>query len=386
MIQLPPLAINGKFLAAAPTGVHRVAAELARALAELATRRPGALDIELWVPRDAQEAAATIGLPVRVIGPFTHIPWEQLAIPFRDRKRLLLNLCNIGPVARTNAITMIHDAQVYLTPQSYSRPFRLWYKATQPLLGRLNRGLLTVSDYSRGEIARAGICPAERIHVVHNGLDHMLRIVPDASVIARLGLAGTPYVVALASTQSHKNIGLLARAFADPLLHGIRLVLVGDANADAFAAQGIALPPSVQLAGRVTDRELRALYEQALCLAFPSRTEGFGLPPLEAMLVGCPAIAAPCGALPEVCGDGALFADPDSPTDWARIIRRLADNPALQAEWAERGKAQAAQFTWLSSAERLLAAIASLAAISPKIHRTATASSISAGTPSSVQE
>jgi glycosyltransferase involved in cell wall biosynthesis len=362
MNQLPPLAINGKFLAAAPTGVHRVAAELARALAQFAADRPGALDIELWVPRDAKDAAEAIGLPVRVIGPFTHIPWEQLALPIRDRRRLLLNLCNIGPVARANAITMVHDAQVYLTPQSYGLPFRLWYKGVQPLLGLTNRGLLTVSDYSRTEIAKAGLCAAERIHVVHNGLDHMLRIASETSIIERLGLAGSPYVVALASTQAHKNIGLLARAFAEPLLHDVRLVLVGDARRDAFTAQGITLPPSVVLAGRISDGELRALYEEALCLAFPSRTEGFGLPPMEAMLVGCPALVAPCGALPEICGDDALFADPDSPPLWAHMIRRLADDPSFRAQWGERGQVRAAQFTWLASAQRLLAAVASLSA------------------------
>jgi glycosyltransferase involved in cell wall biosynthesis len=361
MTALPPLAINGKFLAAAPTGVHRVAAELAHGLARAAARRPGSLDIELWVPRDAARAATAFDLPVRVIGPFTHIAWEQCAIPFRDGERLLLNLCNIGPVLRANAMTMIHDAQVHLTPGSYSRPFRLWYKAIQPWLGRRNRRILTVSDYSRSEVARAGICPVERIDVVHNGVDHILGVASDPALVGRLGLRPGGYVVALASTQLHKNIGLLARAFADPLLAETTLVLVGAADAADFARGGIPLPPNAMLTGRISDAQLRGLYEQALCLAFPSRTEGFGLPPLEAMLTGCPAIVAPCGALPEVCGAHALYGDPDSPRQWALHISALAREPALRAEWAARGKRQAAQFTWDAAAERLLAAIAAVA-------------------------
>lgn len=351
---LPPLAINGKFLAAAPTGVHRVAAELAHAIAAIAREQDGALDVELWVPHDAVAAARAFALRTRVITPLVHIPWEQLSIPLRDRSRLLLNLCNIGPVLRGNAVTMIHDAQVFLTPQSYSRPFRLWYKTVLPLIARRHRHILTVSDYSRTEIARAEICAANRISVVHNGVDHVLRVAAEPNIIIRLGLIGKPYVVALASTQSHKNIALLTRTFALAEMAQVQLVLVGGSSLGDFAAHGIALPPNTTLTGRISDGELRALYERALCVAFPSRTEGFGLPPLEAMLLGCPAIVAPCGALPEVCGDAALYADPDNAQEWAMLIGRIAMEPNFRAEYAARGKVQAGRFTWDAAARRLL--------------------------------
>lgn len=355
---LPPLAINGKFLAAQPTGVHRVAAELTHALSSIARARPGALDLQLWVPSDAAEAARAFGLPVRVIAPLRHIPWEQLSIPLRDRDRLLLNLCNIGPVMRANAITMIHDAQVYATPESYSRPFRMWYKGIQPVLGRHNRAILTVSDHSRTEIAHYGVCDASKIEVVHNGVDHILRVESEPGIISRLGLEPGRYVVALAATQAHKNIALLARAFARQRLAGLRLVLVGGTKREAFAASGIMLPANAVLSGRISDGELRALYEEALCIAFPSRTEGFGLPPLEAMLLGCPAVVAPCGALPEVCGAAALYADVDDEEAWVTQLRALADDPALRARYSALGVEQAHYFTWERAAQRLLEIVA----------------------------
>lgn len=359
---IPPLAINGKFLAAAPTGVHRVAAELARALAAVAEEQGGTLDIELWIPRDAEEAARTIKLPARVLTPFTHIAWEQCTTPLRDPRRLLLNLCNIGPVLRSNAMTMIHDAQVHLTPDSYSRAFRLWYKGLQPLLARRNRHILTVSDYSRAELARIGLCPKERIGVVHNGVDHILGVPPQPEIIARLALEPQRFVVALAATQAHKNIRLLARAFQDPRLSDLRLVLVGGTPRGDFAASSIDLPPATILTGRISDGELRALYQAALCVAFPSLTEGFGLPPMEAMLLGCPAIVAPCGALPEVCGDAALTADPHDPEPWIRHIRTLADDQPLRDRAAALGRARASRFTWRAAADSLLRIVAEVTA------------------------
>lgn len=349
--------INGKFLRAESTGVHRVATELANAIAALqAEQHPAIEGLQFSVvhTRDGAARAATMMLPSRILGPLTGIPWEQVSLPLRKGNATLLNFCNIGPVATRNAITMIHDAQVHLSPASYSRGFRLWYRSIQPLLGRRNRAILTVSEYSRSQIAGLGLCPRERIHVVHNGVDHVLRVASDVSPLAALGLEYGRYVVALSTTQAHKNIGLLLRAFAGPILADCKLVLVGGTGPAAFAALGMSLPSNIVFAGRVSDAALRGLIENALCLAFPSTTEGFGLPPLEAMALGCPAIVAPCGALPEVCGDAALYAAPDDAAAWATAIRNLADSRPQRAALIALGQRQAQQFTWQKAALKLV--------------------------------
>lgn len=360
--QIEPLALNGKFLGAAPTGVHRVAAELSNALIALGREGQVPLDIELWIAADCVEGAGQIDLPPRVLRPLRHIPWEQIVLPFRGRRRLLLNLCNLGPVLRRNCVTMIHDTQVHLTPESYSRAFRLWYKLVQPVLGRRHRAILTVSEFSRRQIIEAGICPADRVVAIPNGVDHILRVPADADVLDRLQLAPGGFVVALASTLAHKNIGLLLRAFALPGMEQVRLVLVGSGSAEVFASRGLVPPPNCLFAGRVSDGALRTLYENALCIAFPSLTEGFGLPPLEAMLLGCPAIVAPCGALPEVCGDAVLYGDAHDPDDWARLILTLANDPQKRAHYAALGRTQAGRFTWRAAATRLLALLERLSA------------------------
>jgi glycosyltransferase involved in cell wall biosynthesis len=350
--------INGKFLRAESTGVHRVAMELANALADLkAEGHPtiAALDFEVWHTRDGSARAAEIRLPKRSMNFLTGIPWEQLTLPLlQGRTATLLNLCNIGPMASTNAVTMIHDAQVYLSPQSYSRGFRWWYRLIQPVLGSRNRRMLTVSDFSKAQIAALGICRADRIGVVYNGVDHILRVASDSTPIAALGLAAGRYVVALSTTQRHKNIAVLLKAFGDLRLADVRLVLIGGTRREAFLAEGMAVPPNVCFAGRVTDEALRGLMESALCLAFPSTTEGFGLPPLEAMLLGCPAVVAPCGALPEVCGTAAVYADPHDHAAWVAAISRMAVDVEHRRKLSEAGRSHAGRFTWRTAAIKLL--------------------------------
>ncbi|MCJ2179805.1 glycosyltransferase family 4 protein [Novosphingobium sp. 2580] len=353
----PDIIINGKFLRAPMTGVHRVAFEICNALADLAKQNAPEMcgrRVEVWHSHDGRDKAESIGLPVRAVGPFDGALWEQTTLPARQGRSVLLNLCNLGPIASGNALTMIHDAQVLLSPKSYGPGFRLWYIVLQRILARRNSAILTVSQYSREQIAAAGLAPIECIHAVHNGVDHVLRVDPDTTVLDRLSLTGTSYALALSTVQEHKNIGVLLKAFAREDLSGMKLVLFGSASRETFAAAGHVLPPNVVFAGQVTDEELRALMQSARALLFPSITEGFGLPPLEAMLLGTPAICAPCGALPEVCGDAALYADPHEPEAWAAVLRYLGQHNDLHANFSALGRTRAEQFTWRNAALRLL--------------------------------
>lgn len=350
---------NGKFLSAESSGVHRVAAELIRAVDQLLVeRRAPERPIEILVPGNAVHDAATRRILSRAVGALTWIPWEQLELPRYARGGLLVNLCNLGPLAARRAITMVHDAQVYLSPRSYSRGFRLWYRLALPVLGRRNQRILTVSAYSREQIARFGIAPRERITVIRNGVDHILRPTADADVLDRLGLRPRGYACALASTQAHKNIGVVLAAFARPELADLALVLIGGEDRAAFERRGLSVPPNVVFAGRVSDEELRGLLEGALCHLCPSLTEGFGLPPLEAMLLGTPAIVSPEGALPEICGGAAIYAATHEPAAWATRIRRLADDPGMWQARSAIGRARAEGFTWRRAAEELLEVIA----------------------------
>ncbi|KQW27215.1 hypothetical protein ASE36_19925 [Rhizobium sp. Root274] len=376
---MKPIVFNGKFLTVAPTGVHRVAEELIQAFERLMVNRQlsGELpEVTVAAPTTAERKPGlslirfirqgfASGLP-------REYPWEQINLPWIARNALLINLCNMGPIFHPDSLTMIHDAQVYLTPASYSLGFRLWYRLIQPLLGRTNRCILTVSEYSKVQLVRHGIAPAEKITVIYNGCDHVLTHTPAPDFVTERGLERGGYVVALSSTQAHKNIQVLFKAFADQRLSHLTLVLFGATSRETFENLGFEVPANVRFVGRINDAELSALMVEALAFACPSTTEGFGLPPLEAMILGCPSIVAPCGALPEVCGDAALQADPHMPDQWVEQVLRLADDQGLQARLREKGRQRAGLFTW-DTAARKLAEVIGLKVLDPSVEASASA-------------
>ncbi|MFX1762874.1 glycosyltransferase family 1 protein [Paraburkholderia sp. A1RI-2L] len=355
------IAFNGKFFGAAPTGVHRVAEQLIAATDALIAKQTGnGVDYALVVRNriDVPPYRNILCVRENALARRMHrIAWEQCYLPMARRKDFILNLCNLGPLLHRDSATMIHDAQVYSAPDSYSPGFRLWYKFLFFFIGRRHKIIFTVSEFSKGELVRYGIASAEKITVIHNGCDHVLLVQPDARPLAALNLESRRYVLALANTQKHKNIAVLLKAFSAPALRDVALVLFGGATKADFEALGHVVPPNVRFAGRVSDPELAGLMSNAGALAFPSLTEGFGLPPLEAMVLGCPVLAAPLGALPEVCGDAALYADPFDPHAWSLKIRTVLDDEALREALIAEGRRHAAAFTWERAARELLEAV-----------------------------
>jgi glycosyltransferase involved in cell wall biosynthesis len=294
-------------------------------------------------------------------GLFSGQLWEQLDLPRLARSDLVLNLCNLGPMVSRAAITMIHDAQVFITPDSYTWAFAKFYRKVLPVLGRRHARILTVSEYSASQLVRFGVAQRENIAVIHNGVDHVLFEDSQPDILKRLALEPRKFVVGLANVQVHKNIAILLRAFAAPALADLKLILVGSGRRENFERLGQATSANVVFAGRVSDGELRALLESALCVGVPSTTEGFGLLPLEAMILGCPAIVAPCGALIEIGGTSALFAAADDPREWITAIRQLADDQDHWIGCSRAGQDRARFFTWKRAGERLVTVVREVA-------------------------
>jgi glycosyltransferase involved in cell wall biosynthesis len=163
-----------------------------------------------------------------------------------------------------------------------------------------------------------------------------------------------PYILLLGSSAKHKNVHVVLEQAPGLDAAGIDIVVVGAASS-IFSADATDYQRSnVHRAGYVGDDDLAALYEGALCLAFPSKTEGFGIPPLEAMARGCPVISSNAASLVEVGGDAVAYVDSDHGAGWRDAIIGLAANPGLRGTMAEQGRKRAALFSWRRSAQLYL--------------------------------
>lgn len=352
-----PVYFNGKFYAGGMNGVHRVSDRLIREVDALLAQMPAADRpvVRLLLPRKRQFEPQLHAIEA-IEQPDGHTQkWEQMTLPRVAGDGLLINLANLAPIRHTRKILLLHDAQFLFPDSSYPWRQRLGYRLLTPRMARSSRTVLTVSDYSRQMLDLLGVAPRDNTQVLYNGCDHIHEVDSDVSIIDELGLAGTPYVLMFGSPKAYKNVGVVFAAFADRRLSPLRLVVIGGGKA-AHEQAGLTPPDDTIWAGGINDAKLRALYEQAQALAFPSRTEGFGLPPLEAMLCGCPAIVSPTGAIPEVCRDAALYADVDDPASWRAALADL-DNADLRAAKIRAGRARASAFTWSRAGRKLLDAI-----------------------------
>jgi glycosyltransferase involved in cell wall biosynthesis len=166
-----------------------------------------------------------------------------------------------------------------------------------------------------------------------------------------------PFAVSVGTVSTRKNHAVAVRAVAK--VPDVELVIVGpagDASASvARLADELGVTHRVHFRGAVSDDQLADLVGRALVLVHPSTDEGFGLPPLEAMTAGTPAIVSRCGSLPEVVGDAAVIVDHDDADGWAAAIDRIRTDDDLRSGLVRRGKARAAVFTWEETARRLRA-------------------------------
>lgn len=349
--------INGDFLAIEPTGVARYAHEVTKALdALISERHPLTSDLTLDMVASRRPSSATLqSISVRVVPEFNRprLPqvWVQLQLPAHVPGGLL-SFCNLAPVRVRRQIACIHDLLTSMAPESYSLPFRLAHRAVLPMLGRQARLITTVSKLSRDHLVRHGIAPAHKIVVTYNGADHASRWDPSRSAL-RLG--PRPFVLCLGRKQKHKNGELMWR-IAGPLdALGLDVYMAGQIDEETLATFGPRRPRNVRLLGRISDDDLARALSQARCFAFPSRIEGFGLPAVEAMARDCPVVASNSPCLPEVCGNAALYADPDDADAWVAAVARLHSDADLRRRMVEAGRERACAYSWRRIAETYLA-------------------------------
>jgi glycosyltransferase involved in cell wall biosynthesis len=358
--RLRPVFINGRFVTQRVTGTQRYAHELLDKLDAILAEAPsGSPPVTLLVPRCDNELPKFRHIAVTQAGRLSGQAWEQLELPFYARGGVLFSLVGGAPLLHRRNIITIHDGAVYASPQSFSFAFRAWYQFLYWALCHTALHVFTVSEFSRAELIEWCGAKPEKISVTYLGSDHALRPPPDAGVLARHGLRPKQYVLAVSSRNPGKNLPGLLRAVPYLADSGLDVAIAGASYAKVFGQLDIS-GERIHDLGYVNDSELRSLYENAACFAFPSFYEGFGLPPLEALALGCPAVVANDNSLAEIFHSVAFLCDPHDSSDIADKILEACRAPERERE---RYREFASGFGWIKCATITWSAIVRFAQV-----------------------
>jgi glycosyltransferase involved in cell wall biosynthesis len=260
---------------------------------------------------------------------------------------------------RGRVVTTMHD----LTTMRFTNPAKhrlvfwfkqLVYKWVVKRVARKSSAILTPSEFTKKDVVRySGVGP-EKITVTHLAAD-AITDTPEPIV----GLEGKQFLVYVGRPTPHKNLERLVDAFIKLRANHPQLMLVLAGKKDAnyqrietnIKARGVR---GVYFSGFVSEGRLRWLYENCSAYVFPSLSEGFGLPGLEAMMHGAPVVASNATCLPEIYGDAAHYFDPENAQAIADAINEVLTDKDLRAELIGRGRAQAKKYSWRRMAEQTL--------------------------------
>jgi alpha-1,3-rhamnosyl/mannosyltransferase len=314
--------------------------------------------------------------------PFSAV--EQVALP-RMLRTMQADLYHAPYYIRPYAglpcpsVTTLYDIIPRRFPEEVSPRARRLFDLLTRLAIRSSGHLLAISSSARDDLVAAYRIPADRITVTLLAADPRFCPQPPEAIAAVRAKYNLPahYILSLASNKPHKNLVALVEAWAKVRTEGRRMRAESRLQLDSVlspqssilviaghwdprypqarvAAERLGLGDSVRFLPGMPEADLPALYSGAELFAFPSRYEGFGLPPLEALACGAPVLCCDTSSLPEVVGAAALRVAP-TPAALADGLAQLLDNPALRAELRTAGPRQAALFAWRTTAEATLA-------------------------------
>lgn len=306
------LVVNGRFLGGMPTGIHRVGRGFLDGL------RGEGVALEVVAPAGTIDPRVdrVTWHPPGTIG--SHL-WEQVLLPLAARGRPLLCLANTAPLAYRSTYVLIHDIAPVMNPGWFTASGRA-YGRIMMAAARRARGVVVPSEQVRRELATVGV-PAGRIYAVHPAIAEGFGPADPSAVDAvrsRLRLE-RPYLLHV-GWGLRRDVATIASAhlqLAPTVQHD--LILVGQRHPN-LVQQPIPEAPTIRRVGFVSDEDLRSLLTGAAALLFPTRYEGFGLPPLEALACGTPAIVSDIPVLRESAGGAATYVAPGDVEAWARAM------------------------------------------------------------------
>jgi glycosyltransferase involved in cell wall biosynthesis len=325
--------------------------------AEIAARLPFDPPLLLAAHAPIEDRSGIERLPVRVDPAATGGAWQQLTLPrvlAAEKADVLWGPHGTLPLrGSTPAVATLHDLTSITAPFGHELRTVVSFNALISASLRRAAEIAAVSRRTAEAVSRGFGIPLRRIEIVPNGVGEAFG--PDAGDASLLppGIEPHQYVLYVGTIEPRKGIADLVDGW-ESLAPRPRLVLCGDRGwglgrlrerIEAHAGHG-----EIVVTGFVETRTLASLYRFAKLFVYPSRQEGFGIPPLEAMACGAPVVATRAGAIEEIAEGAALLVAPGDRAALAGAIRRLLADAALRAELAERGIARAARYSWRRSA------------------------------------
>ncbi|NDV79335.1 glycosyltransferase family 1 protein [Dysgonomonas sp. 511] len=342
--------VNGRFLTQKATGVHRYAFEICNKLHEMG------VDFHVATPQEIDPGYKFSFKTVKCGSLSSHL-WEQISLPCylkKIGKPLLVSFTGCGPLMYNNQIITIHDVSHERYPEWFSPNYYRFYHFMMPRTGRKAHAVLTVSEFSKNEIVDTLKLDADKIHVVHSNVPFHDKPTKEEVMNDERDEDAGRYIIAVSSMDPRKNFVRLVEAFADIEDKSVKLYIIG-MSFKAFNTPDMQklISENVHLPGYIPDEDLQKMYRNALMSVYPSLYEGFGLPPLESMTYGCPALVSDIPALREISGDAALYADPYDKKDITMKINRLLADQQLRHELRIKGLEQTTLYSWDKSAAQV---------------------------------
>jgi glycosyltransferase involved in cell wall biosynthesis len=349
MRKRPILAFDARFHA---TGIGRYSEQL---LHGIRTSLPG---VEIWCVAHPAHASKLTGFADRII-PSSAAMYSvaaQATLPGLLRGATLLHCPHYDiPVLYPDRMSVtIHDVTHLLDPAFRNTlKSRIFAKSLLKLAVTKARRVITISEYSKRMILEHLGGSEDKISVIHRYASPVFtpiaREEAKGIVQRNLGLS-SDFFLFVGSPKPHKNLPVLFEAFA--LLRSkhpsVQLVIIGKDKKNELSLRALATRLKIDQGLRwiesVSDEILRACYSAAEATILPSRQEGFGLPVLESMACGTPAICANAASLPEVVGDSGLLFDPSSPQDCKAQMLRILESQKDREELCRKGMARVRQF------------------------------------------
>lgn len=345
--------VNGRFLTQKASGVHRYAFEICNELYDMG------VDFYVAVP---QEINSDYVFKFKTIACGSikngHL-WEQISLPRFLKKNgnpLLVSFTGCGPLFYNNQIITIHDLSHEVHPEWFSKNYFRYYHFMIPRIAHKSHAILTVSEFSKQEIISLFHINADKIHVVHSNVPFRDKPTTQELLNGTRPKAVGRYIIAVSNMDPRKNFIRLIQAFKQLPDKDIKLYIIG-MKQKAFNDVNLEEADNIYLPGFVDDDKLKTMYQDALLSVYPSLYEGFGLPPLESMTFGCPAIVSDIPALKEISQDAALYINPTNIDDISDKISLLLKDAELRENLRSKGFEQIKKYSWNKSAKQVLAIV-----------------------------